>query len=199
MAQGLRHFLRGNGFLVAAVALPIVVVGFFLISTAIPRWTVPPPAYDVLLRADTYDRTPARVIVDFVVRDGQVFATARAAGEHAYPARTVLWLFDHTTLRVREIPLEVPEIAPGDPPRTFAVAALERVRVQTQPTAPDGYELRSQSHGSPGLIGDLFGMRRYRGTVSLANNGRVIPIALPPPHEHETPSLVGWVVEGGGR
>src|SRR6478735_3199762 len=45
-----RRFLRDNAFLVAAGLLPVLVVGFFLLATAIPRWTVPPPAYDLIVK-----------------------------------------------------------------------------------------------------------------------------------------------------
>ena len=182
----------------AAAALPILVVGFFLLSTAIPKWTVPPPAHDLLLRAYAYDRPPSKVSVDFVVRDARLFATVRPTVENSYPSRASLWLFDHATASLREIAVDVPELAAGDPPRTFPVAALDGRRVLAQTTSPDGYELRSRSHNSPGLIGDLFGMGRYKEAISIAKDGRVIPIALPPPHEHQMPSLVGWVVDGGG-
>ena len=43
---------RSSAFLIAAVALPILVVGVFLVASAVPRWTVAPPAYDLLFRAD---------------------------------------------------------------------------------------------------------------------------------------------------
>ena len=49
------RLVRDNAFLIAAAALPVLVVALFLLSTAIPRWTVPPPAYDVLLRTSDED------------------------------------------------------------------------------------------------------------------------------------------------
>ncbi len=49
-----RRFVRDNAFLIAAVALPLVVVGFFLLFTAIPRWTVPPPQHDLLFSTTEY-------------------------------------------------------------------------------------------------------------------------------------------------
>src|SRR6185503_16709977 len=100
------RFLRDNAFLVAAVSLPLVVVTFFLLSTAIPRWTVPPPQYDLLLRAnDLYNQANPRMTVEFHVHDGKVEATVRAIGANAYPARTALFLFDHATMTSREIPI----------------------------------------------------------------------------------------------
>jgi hypothetical protein len=62
MSDTRKGFLRDNIFLVAAVSLPLIVVVFFLVSTAIPRWLVPPPAYDLLISAnDTYNQTNPRI------------------------------------------------------------------------------------------------------------------------------------------
>ena len=69
-------------------ALPLAVVGFFLAASAIPRWVVPPPAYDLLLRTTGYPNQAApRVAVDFVVRDERVEARVRAlpAAAGVYP------------------------------------------------------------------------------------------------------------------
>ena len=103
-------------------------------------------------------------------------------------------------MNVRQIPLDLPEqLAEGETSRTVAVAALAGRRVLAQTRAPDGYELRSRSHSSPGLIGDLFGMRRYDQSVSLVNRGRVVPIALPSPYEYQSPAAVGWLPDEGSR
>jgi hypothetical protein len=89
-------FLRKNAFLVAAVSLPVVVVGFFLLSTAIPRWLVPPPAYDLLLRSGRpYEPSGPRIAVDFYVRDGRVEAVVRPVPANTYSQLPALWLFDH--------------------------------------------------------------------------------------------------------
>jgi hypothetical protein len=201
MTAGGRRFLRENAFLVAAVSLPVVVVGFFLLSSFVPRWLVPPPAYDLLLRAGgPYDQARS-VVVDFNVKDGRVEATVRPAPPNTYQQRWALFLFDHETMTVREIPVELPNyLAPGDPPRTIVVDALAGRQVLVQAKAPDGYELESNSRRGPGLVGDLFGMHRYDQDSSLVNRGRVIPIALPPPYEHQSPVYaVGWLADGGQR
>ena len=53
-------------------ALPLVVVLFFLLSAALPRWTVP-PRYDVLLRTRAYDQIGPMISVDVVVQEYPVF------------------------------------------------------------------------------------------------------------------------------
>jgi len=194
-------FLRDNIFLVAAVSLPLLVVAFFLASSAIPGWLVPPPAYDLLISAtDTYNQANPRMTVDFAVRDGRVEATFRAVPANSYGQRSRLFLFDHTTMSIREIPVELPDnLVEGDPPRTIVVDALEGRQLLTQVKAPDGYQLESRRRRGPGIVGDVFGMNRYDSAVSLVNKGRVIPIELPPPYQNiyfSPVSAVGWLVPG---
>jgi hypothetical protein len=116
-----------------------------------------------------------------------------------------LFLFDHTALSVREIPVELPDnLVEGDPPRTIAVAALTGREVLAEAKAPDGYELQSRNQRGPGIVGEVFGMNRYDAEASLVNRGRVIPIVLPMPFQNIYSSpvySVGWLVpeSSGGR
>jgi hypothetical protein len=177
MPPGEQSPLRANAFLVAAAALPLAVVGLFLLSTAIPRWTVPPPAYDLLLRANgPYDRTPQRVAVDFSVRNGQVVATVRTMPENTYPPPATLFLFDHTTSQTRTIPFEIPNVTESTSPITVSVAALDGWTILDQPVAPDGYTFDSRTQRGPGIVGELFGMNRHDTQASITKDGRVVPI-----------------------
>jgi hypothetical protein len=196
-----RRLLRDNAVLVAAFALPLVVVGFFLLATVIPRWVVPPPAHDLLLRSNrTYDGSRIAISVEFQVRDGRVEATVRPVTANTYSSLPALWLFDHKTMTIRQVPLDLPDqMSEGEAPRTIVVGALAGRRVVAQSQAPDGYEIRTrESSGGSGLIGDIFGMRRYETRVSLVCRGRVIRVPVPPPAEYQTPMYaVGWVVDEG--
>ncbi len=201
MPPGPTRFLRDNVFLVAAVCLPILVVGFFLLSSAIPRWRVPAPAYDLLIRAGEYDQTTQRVSLDVDVRDGAVQATARPVAVTLYVQRSTLWLFDHKTMKARRVPIDVPDLKEGDAPKTFPVAALAGLHVTTAPNAPDGYELRTPlDRGGAGIVGDIFGMRRHSSRVAVTNRGRVVPIDLPTPYQYYSQvHFVGWVLNEGQR
>lgn len=205
MAPALPRFVRDNAFVAAAIALPVVVGAFFFLATTIPRFTVPPPDYDLVLRASRpYDGTRSGVLVDFAVRDGRVEATIRPpAPPNAYAEPVGLLLFDHETMTVREIPLEIPtHMAEGEPPRTIVVEALSGRRVSPQAAAPDGYALQNRSGGRPGLVGDLFGMGGYRQIAVLTNRGRMVELDLPGPYRspYQAPLYhVGWVVDEGQR
>jgi hypothetical protein len=203
MAWSLSGFLRDNAFIVAAIALPVAVAGLFLVATVIPRLTVPPPAYDLVMRATRpYDATRTGVIVEFAVRGGRVEATLRPPPPpNVYAEPSALLLFDHETMSVREIPLELPtRMDEGEPPRTIVVEALSDRRVSPQAAAPDGYALQNRTGGSPGLVGDIFGMGSYRQTAALVNGGRVVPLTLPAPYRdpYQSPVYhVGWVLDEG--
>jgi len=200
MTPAVGRFVRQNAFLVAAVSLPVVVVVFFLLAAAIPRWTVPPPAYDLVLRGSSYDQPVQRVTVEFDVRDGRVEATVRAVPANMYPSRATLFLFDHRTMKVSRIAVEVPDMKEGELPRTFVVPALAKLHVLATATAPDGYELKFRSSGGTGIVGDLFGMGHHDRNVSLVNRGRVVSVALPPPYEYYSPvAALGWVITDGQR
>src|SRR5262245_55596179 len=156
MQQSGRRFLRENTFLVAAMALPAVVVALFLLASAVPRWTVPGPAYDLLLRAGgPYDQSLPRVAVDFTVRDGKVEATVHALKPDAFPQLASLFFFDHETLNVHEVPFDLPkDLKEGDPGRTITIPMPGGRAVMPQGKAPDGYELEMRSQRSGGLVGD---------------------------------------------
>jgi hypothetical protein len=192
-----KAFLRNNAFLVAAVALPVIVVAFFLVATAIPRWTVPPPAYDLVLRVGKpYEQPRSQVSVEFKVVDGRLEAIVRPAQKDQYVPAWRLFRFDHQTLNLQEIPLEIPDSLPADSePQTIVVDALAGRQLLEQARAPDGYELRTDSNrGSAGLIGDLFGMRGYDQNVALVNRGRVVKLPLPSGYQYLSPvSSIGWL------
>jgi hypothetical protein len=202
MAQGSSRFFRDNAFIVAAVALPVLVGVFFVVASAIPRFTVPGPAFDLVLRAGRpYDSVPSKVSVDFSVRDGQVEATVRAIPkDQGYMQRWGLLYLDHHTMAMREIPLDLPtSLEPGEESRTVVIDGLSNVRVSAQTTAPDGYKLEHNTSGSPGIVGDLFGIGRYRQSAALVNRGRIIRIELPSPYQEpyqSMPFAIGWVTEG---
>ena len=194
------RFVRDNAFLIAAVSLPLVVIGLFLLSTTIPRWTVPPPQYDLLVQTTEWDQANRRVTTEVFVRDGTLHATLRPILQNTNPPRVRVWRFDHRTLNVREIELELPDDMPsGESSRDIKVEAMGGQQIATDTRAPDGYEIRTEMHRGPGLIGDIFGMRRYDQAVTLVHRGRTVPIKVPTPNPYQTPMFLGWLVGEGGR
>jgi hypothetical protein len=211
MEQGRARLLRENAFLAAAVALPLVVVVFFVLASLVPRWLVPPPAYDLLIRAnDVYTQATSRVSVDYAVRDGglEVVVKPLPPGGYNTSARSRLFLFDHATMSVSEITVEMPDhfenLQEHDPPLTRRIAALGGRRVLDHLQAPDGYQLENRGSRGAGIVGELFGMSRYGAEMALVKKGRVVPVKLPLAFQevyYAPISFVGWVepAAAGGR
>jgi len=183
-----------NLFLIAAVALPAIVVSLFLVASAIPRWTVPPPRYDLLVRSDVAS-TPAaqQVVTTLRVRDGEVVAELQPAAPNTYPQRPVLLLFDHRTQTTSEVPLDVPSaLDPGETLRVVPVAALAGRRVVATTLSPDGYAFDMSHRHGPGLMGELFGAHRYDSNAAIAKDGRVIRIVTAQPYAYSV-QPVAWL------
>jgi hypothetical protein len=186
-------------FIVAAVALPVVVVALFVVASVVPGMRVADPQHDLVLAADTsYDRSPDAVTIDDRVREGRVQADVRRAAPGTYPPSTRLFLYDHGTGEVREIPIDAPADRPGENEvRTVAVEGLRGRRIVAEGRAPDGYAFELRSGNGPGLVGEIFGVGGYRQHAVIVNAGRVIPLELP------TTSYgvraIGWLETDGSR
>jgi hypothetical protein len=210
MEQGRSRFLRENAFLAAAVCLPLVVVVFFALASSIPRWMVAPPAYDLLLTANgSYSRADHRVSVEFAVHDDglDMVITPLPTSGGTTSRRARLLLFDHATMAVGEVTVEIPEAAEHlkeqDPPLTRRVAGFAGRRVLDRVRAPDGYQLENRRSRGGGIVGELFGMNRYGTEMVLISKGRVVPIRMPLAFleaYYAPTSFVGWVepAAGGG-
>ena len=202
MPDAKRGFLRDNLVLVAAFVLPAAVAGLFVLATTIPKWRVDPPQHDLVLKVDDF-KQPA-VIVEFVARDGRLEADVRPVPRPQdpnlgvpYSQRWSLLLFDHETMQVREIPVDLPNSLPEGETRTIVVEALAGRYVTSNTEAPDGYRVTSLSTGGGGgIVGDLFGMHRgYRRRIAIGKNGRTIELDLPAPHRetYGTVETIGWI------
>ena len=157
---------------------------------------MPPPRYDVLFHTRSWDQTGPRVTVDFTVQDGTLRATVRPLPPNASAHRSTLWLFDHQAMSAREVSFPLPErLADGEAARTIPIDVFGARRGVAEGKAPDGYEVQTRSSSSPGLIGDLFGMRRYDRTVTLSNGGRVVRIEIPSGNSYDSPDFVGWLFD----
>jgi len=190
----------------AAVVLPAAVALLFILATVIPKWTVPTPQHDLVLEVEaSHEPLPHAIMVEFVVRDGQVLAVVRpvprsenSAMGITYPPRWRLMLLDHESMQVREIPAPagLPATLPQGETRTIVVDALAGRRVTPGRTAPDGYTADGGSGGGgTGMVGELFGMnRRYRRALSISRDGRTIQLELPAPYRDTYGAIVplGW-------
>ena len=67
-------FIKENFALIAGLALPVMVMAVFFVSTALPRMAAePPPKYDMLFAVDKYNyNSHLPVTTQFLVKDGEL-------------------------------------------------------------------------------------------------------------------------------
>ena len=196
-------FLKRHGFVVAAVALPIVVVVAFALARLVPRLLVEDPRYDLVYSAVTdYSGAPSHSHCVIETVDGRVRVRWTRSEQEVYGATQRVYRLSPASGEVREIPLpEAGDLqAPGDT-RDFTLGGLENVRLDTNPRAPDGYEYEYSYPGTNGPFGALFYQGAHGPRSTIEKNGRVIvlPRAHQGPYGYESVTFLGWAIPIEGQ
>ena len=191
--------LRENPMIAASIALPLLVVVFFLLATALPKWLVEPPAYSFVFTAPDYTHRSPSIDVRFDVIDGRLRVRVYGA-EASYRNTPRLYLFDHDTLTTREIHFDLPankdSFEDGD---EVDVPALQDAAILTDRVAPDGYELRGNGYVRDNLVTALFGGRRHRN-FSVHKSGAVFDIPNPGTNNYYyNLTFLGWLADANDR
>ena len=187
------QLIRKNPMLAAGILLPVVVVVFFVLATAVPRWLVAPPQYDFVFTSIPPNTAPA-VELRIAVEQEKVTARVYAAERGRSKIRN-LYLFDHETQSVREIPIKLPtDLDNIENGAYLDIPELESRIVSTSRTAPDGYEVRNPDH----RYGDfLFFRTRRLLSFTLHKEGAVVEIprvGLESSYYYSDAVFVGWLV-----
>lgn len=186
--------VRDNIILVAGIALPLVVMLFFLLATWIPRWLVDPPQYDLLFSGVSWSDKSSNTVNLVVTAEGQLKARYFKRQEGESPLRR-LFIYEHTTGDVREI--SIPSLAGevyGEVEIEREISEFAARTVSTKRTAPDGYEFQGPQYTSGNFLGLGFGGRRSK--LSIRKKGAVvsIPTLDSYPYYNGT-EFVGWLVD----
>ena len=185
--------LRENPMIAASILLPLVVVVFFLLATAIPRWFVDPPGYSFVFTVPDYSHGAPEIDVRFDVIDNRLRVRAYKTNV-SYRSAPRLFLYDHDKRATREISFDLPankdSFEDGD---EIVVPGFENQAILTERTAPDGYEIRSPGYRSGNLVTALFGGNRYKG-FSVHKSGAVVDIPHPGNNAYyNNVNFLGWL------
>ena len=204
-------WFRDNLFIVAAIALPVLVILFFLAATRLPALWVDDPKHDFFFAIYEQRSEQAEFGIRFVRKQGGVQAEIRRNDNNHY--RSVQRLFRYNTLEqsVVEVEFNVPdEVAEQlraqikqtpevDRPITVPLQ-LGDITLDIQNTAPDGYSLHKFSGRNSGLVSEVFGMNRRTRDMSIEKGGRVVKIPRPAMatenwYYYQAGEFLGWVVK----
>lgn len=190
-------FFKENIALVAGVALPVLLVLFFVIASVVPRYFVDPPKYDLVFSVREWREDS--VSVSFEVVRGKLRAklVKTDAGEGSHSSER-LFVFDHETMSTKEITLEIPddlEFAPDNTAR-IPVEGLVNATIDTNNIAPDGYSFENEHYYHNGLMSEFFigGSGRYRYLPAISKNGATHKIPRTDNLYYHDFDFLGWIV-----
>ena len=202
-ANGMTSLLKRHGFVIAGVALPLLVVVAFAVARTLPRLLVDDPRYDLVYSAVTgYPGQPHNVNCEISSVDGRVRARWSRSKGPVYSATVHVYRLHPATGAMEE--LETPEPKNLDAlegTQDLFFAGLDGVRLDTSPRAPDGYEFDNSYSGGSGVFGGLFYDHSRGPRARIKKDGRVVmlPRTNQAVYGYDQVTFIGWVipVEGG--
>ena len=188
------RFIRDNIILVAGIALPLLVMLFFLLALWVPRWLVAPPQYDLLFSGVSWSERSSYTVNLVVSDDGRLKARFFKQDEAQSPLRR-LFIYEHDTRDVREILIpNLPGEIGGDLEVEREISQMAARTVSTKRTAPDGYEFRGVQYIRNDFLWMGFGGRRSK--LSIRKNGAVVAIPTLSSYPYYSGTeFVGWLID----
>ena len=194
----MKNVLRENPVIALSIALPILIVALFAAATLLPKFLVGPPAYSLLLVDDTANASiSSPVNIDLSVVNDRVRVRVSKRKEDEREQFPRIYIFDHATTSVRDIPIPLPDdIDQLKDGTEIVIPGLTDLKISAAFRAPDGYEFQGYANGGAGLMTGLFGGNRTRNGVTIAKDGAIVRIRLPVAHDwYSDISFLGWVLE----
>ena len=189
-------YFRQNPMIAAGILLPLIVVAFFVLATAIPKLLADPPAHDFLFSVPYSDGSKPSIEVRFDVVDERLRARLYKTNV-GYRRVPKLYLFEHETLEVREISVDLPgDTEDFEDADEIEIAEFADRLISTDRTAPDGYEVRQPGYRGGDLMTSLFGGRR-RNRLAIHKSGAVINVRHPGNnlYYYSNVTFLGWVTD----
>ncbi len=189
--------IRQNPMIAAGILLPLIIVVFFLLATAIPTWLVAPPEYDFVFTVPEHNPNRRDVELTIDVVDNRLRARLFKKNDY-YRGIASLYVFDHETQDVREISINIPgNVDTLEDGAEIDVPEFVNRPISTGRQAPDGYEVLGPGYRRGGnLMTELFGgHRRYQ--LSIHKSGAVVEIPNLDDHSnyYYSATFLGWVTK----
>jgi len=200
----MKHFVRDNLAIVAAIALPLILVGVFVISTAVTNRVVDDPRFDFLMATNFYGGQNEAFYFDVVQNSLKISYTFPTKVNGGYQNGNIarLWRVHVPAMTVEEISLVPPQRGADDADGKripVEIAGVSDLRMNTSQPSPDGYVFRETYDYDNNFMIEIFGGRRNGGPVSaIVKDGRVIPVTGlgGPRYSYYNIHFIGWIAEG---
>jgi hypothetical protein len=198
-----KNFFKDNFVLIVGLALPVILMVGFMIAQSMPQQLSDPPKYDLIFSSPDHQynkNVPFNVLL--VVKDGTLKAQyTRITPPPQYPSTqwSKLYRYDAKTQQVSELPFGFPEdMDKIETMREDTVEATKNLKLSTNLTSPDGYEMSWENHRHRGFVNELlfdFGSRSSEMRLRKGASSVKLKIGNDQYFYYGNANFVGWVVE----
>jgi hypothetical protein len=202
----MKRFLKDNLAIVAAIALPLILVIVFALSTSIVSKMVADPQYDFLIATNFYGGTNEAFYFDVVqnrLKISYAYPVGIKGGGYQNGNISRLWRVRVPAMTVEEISLVPPARGQDDADGKRVPIDIPGVSdlhvISTQP-APDGYVFQeSYDYYGGNLMREIFsgsgGSNRH--TCAIVKDGRAVPVKNlgGNSYNYYNTHFIGWIVK----
>lgn len=198
----MKSFLKENIAIAAAIALPLILVAVFMLSTAIRNISVEDPKHDFLIATNyqlsdydavRFDVVERRLIVTYRYPD------KNGNGAYLHYGIPRLWRVHVNGMKIEEISIPLPRGKNENDKKAVEIdiAALRGLNVVNVQPGPDGYTFESSSRHYGNPMAELFSYDRYESRAAIARQGRIIPIPgmNDATYGYHNVFFVGWIAD----
>ena len=202
-------WIKANLVLIFGVTLPVLLVaGFFVLNRA-PTMLVDAPEYDFLVVAYHYDHQhPRDFHLSLDVRNETLYAKVTPVqDDHTHLNRQYAGIFRYSAAdnRFDQVTYDLPEgVDELQEPLEFEIEETRQLTLNKAAKSPDGFTFVHRGYrGRGGLLGEIFGMNRRRGSEYVLSKAGA-EFELPKPtsnsnynyYQHNL-RFMGWIMAGG--
>jgi len=202
----MKQFLKDNLAIVAAIALPLILVIGFVLSTSVISKIVADPQYDFLITTNFYGGANEAFYFDVVqnrLKISYAYPIGIKGGGYQNSNISRLWRVRSPAMTVEEISLVPPARGKDDEDGKRVPIDIQGVSdlhvVSTQP-APDGYVFQeSYDYYGGNLMREIFSGSggRNRHTCAVIKDGRAVPVKNlgGDSYNYYNTHFIGWIVK----
>jgi hypothetical protein len=201
----MKKLVTDNLAIVAAIALPLVLVALLAVSSLVTNRVVADPQYDFLVATNFFGGVNEAFYFDVVQSRLKISYAFPVQVNGAYQNGNISRLW-----RVRVPSMTVEEIALVPPPRGADTTDGQRIPIEipgvsdllvmsSQPS-PDGYEFQqAYTYYNGNIMRELFGSRGSGGgpTAAIVKDGRAVPVRNlgDSPYNSYNARFIGWIAK----
>jgi hypothetical protein len=201
----MKQFLKDNLAIVAAIALPLILVIVFVLSNSVVNKIVADPQYDFFVATNFYGGTNEAFEFDVVqntLKISYAYPDRRFGGGYRNSNISRLWHVRVPAMTVEEISLVPPARGKDDEDGKrvpIDIAGVSGLRVMNTQPAPDGYVFQeSYDYYGGNLMREIFSGSggRNRHTCAIVKDGRAVPVKnLCGDSYNYNTHFIGWIAK----